>query len=253
MGLESGTYISDLSITNPTGTDYIAQADDHIRLLKSVLQNTFPNITGAMTTTHTQLNQAVVPIGGVIMWTGAPGSLPTGWKLCDGGTYTRTDGGGNITVPDLRNKFVMGCGGSTATPTAAPTIGTTGGATSQATAVSIAAYALTQNDLPNCSFPVTEVAHTHTATSVVTDPGHSHGLALTGFTSGAYNAAYATGSNISTTAAVTGITVATTNATAKTNLTVASGGLGTAHNHTVTQSTINTVPPYYTLAFICKV
>ena len=34
----------------------IAQGDDHIRLLKSTIKNSFPNITGAMTATHTELN-----------------------------------------------------------------------------------------------------------------------------------------------------------------------------------------------------
>lgn len=57
MALETGTYISDLVPTNPVGaTDTKAQGDDHIRLIKSTLQATFPNITGAMTATHTELN-----------------------------------------------------------------------------------------------------------------------------------------------------------------------------------------------------
>jgi hypothetical protein len=42
-GLESGTYIGDLVDTNPTATDVQSQGDDHIRLLKDVLQNTFPD------------------------------------------------------------------------------------------------------------------------------------------------------------------------------------------------------------------
>lgn len=57
MGLESGTYISDLVVTNPVGSsDDINQGDDHIRLLKTVLRNTFPNLTGAMTATQDALN-----------------------------------------------------------------------------------------------------------------------------------------------------------------------------------------------------
>lgn len=56
MGLETGTYISDLVTTNPTPTDFKKQGDDHIRLLKSTLQTTFPNISGAVTPTHTELN-----------------------------------------------------------------------------------------------------------------------------------------------------------------------------------------------------
>lgn len=43
MGLETGTYVSDLNTSNPTSTDVRSQGDDHFRLLKSVLQATFPN------------------------------------------------------------------------------------------------------------------------------------------------------------------------------------------------------------------
>lgn len=43
MSLESATYISELSASNPLAGDNVDQGDDHIRLLKSTLQNTFPN------------------------------------------------------------------------------------------------------------------------------------------------------------------------------------------------------------------
>lgn len=45
MGLESAMYISDLSASNPTSTDLQSQGDDHIRLIKSAVKNTFPNGT----------------------------------------------------------------------------------------------------------------------------------------------------------------------------------------------------------------
>ena len=56
MALESTTYIDGLVITNPTGTDPRSQGDDHIRLVKSTIRSTFPNVAGAMTATHTELN-----------------------------------------------------------------------------------------------------------------------------------------------------------------------------------------------------
>ena len=56
MALESTTYINGLVATNPTGTDPRNQGDDHIRMVKSAVQVTFPNITGAVTPTHTELN-----------------------------------------------------------------------------------------------------------------------------------------------------------------------------------------------------
>jgi hypothetical protein len=55
MSLESGTYISDLVVTNPPGTDPKSQGDDHLRLIKATLKNTFPNVAGAATASHTQL------------------------------------------------------------------------------------------------------------------------------------------------------------------------------------------------------
>ena len=44
----------------------------------------------------------VVPAGGIIMWSGSTGSIPSGWALCDGNNGT----------PDLRNRFVVGAGSS---------------------------------------------------------------------------------------------------------------------------------------------
>lgn len=59
MGLETGTYISDLNAVNPVGaSDPKSQGDDHIRLIKSTILASFPGITGAMTKTHTELNNA---------------------------------------------------------------------------------------------------------------------------------------------------------------------------------------------------
>lgn len=56
MGLETGTYINDLVSTNPTSSDPKSQGDDHLRLLKSTVKATFPNVSGAVTPTHTELN-----------------------------------------------------------------------------------------------------------------------------------------------------------------------------------------------------
>jgi microcystin-dependent protein len=44
----------------------------------------------------------VVPAGGIIMWSGSTGNIPSGWALCDGNNGT----------PNLTNKFVNATGGS---------------------------------------------------------------------------------------------------------------------------------------------
>jgi|TARA_R110000764_G_scaffold51606_1_gene112758 hypothetical protein len=56
MGLETGTYISDLNSSNPVAGDPVNEGDDHLRLVKSTVKATFPSITGAVSATHTELN-----------------------------------------------------------------------------------------------------------------------------------------------------------------------------------------------------
>jgi len=56
MGLETGTYISDLNSSNPVAGDPVNEGDDHIRLIKSTVKATFPSVSGAVTSTHTELN-----------------------------------------------------------------------------------------------------------------------------------------------------------------------------------------------------
>lgn len=45
MSIEVATYIADLQPVNPPSTDPRSQGDDHIRLIKQVLQTTFPSAT----------------------------------------------------------------------------------------------------------------------------------------------------------------------------------------------------------------
>lgn len=45
---------------------------------------------------------ASFPIGAIMYWSQASGALPAGWQVCDG-----TNG-----TPDLRDRFVLGAGGS---------------------------------------------------------------------------------------------------------------------------------------------
>ena len=136
-----------------------------------------------------------IPTGMISLWYGSIGSVPLGWYLCDG-----TNG-----TPDLRDKFVVGAG-------SAYSVAATGGSTDAIV-----------------------VTHNHTATSVVTDPGHAHGAQFqsssTAFTPGGGANNTAPGNTAS---ATTGITVATTNTSA--------GVSGTNAN----------LPPYYALAYVMK-
>jgi hypothetical protein len=118
MPLETATYIDDLVDTNPVGTDAKSQGDDHIKLLKTVLQNQFTALgSAAVTVTAAELNSipslflppSVVDIsdaGATITWNvttapyakitldsnktfAAPAGLTIGWKyliITQGGT-----------------------------------------------------------------------------------------------------------------------------------------------------------------------
>ena len=87
MALETGTHISDLNAANPVSTDGLAQADDHLRLIKSTILASFPNITGAMTATHTILNGLDSRVSAIENGVHASGTTmlfqqstaPTGW------------------------------------------------------------------------------------------------------------------------------------------------------------------------------
>lgn len=54
--VEAVTYISDLNTSYPASGDARSEGDDHIRNVKTAVKNTFPNITGAVTPTQTELN-----------------------------------------------------------------------------------------------------------------------------------------------------------------------------------------------------
>jgi hypothetical protein len=47
---------------------------------------------------------AVMPLGAIMIWSGTDANVPSGWHICDGGTY-----GGKV-APDLRDRFVYGAG-----------------------------------------------------------------------------------------------------------------------------------------------
>jgi hypothetical protein len=57
MPVETATYISQLSATNPLGTDAISEGDNQIRLVKSVLQAQFTSLgAAAVTATAAEVN-----------------------------------------------------------------------------------------------------------------------------------------------------------------------------------------------------
>jgi microcystin-dependent protein len=117
MGLETAEYISGLVTNWPLSTDKRREGDDHLRLLKQVLKNTFPNLNAEVTATPSQLNNLpenltalaaemvkhLVPKRAIMAFSGLESDVPTGWAVCDGRTVQ-----GFGTTPDLRGRFIIG-------------------------------------------------------------------------------------------------------------------------------------------------
>lgn len=56
MTVETATYINGLNASYPASGDQKSEGDNHMRLIKSTLKATFPNISGAVSPTHLELN-----------------------------------------------------------------------------------------------------------------------------------------------------------------------------------------------------
>lgn len=299
MALETASTIDQLVTTNPPDTDPLAETDDHIRLIKSTLKTTFPSLVGATTVTSALLNgipavntrvatlesnrarldipnafaasqyvdgnvdmsgkvyeagHVLLPPGIIAMWAGTVALVPAGWRLCDGTAGT----------PDLRDRFIVGAGGSyapgltggsatasgTTSASGAYSPGSTGAAGVHAHGNTTSAHVLTLSEIPG---------HSHTAT--VTDPGHYHpyGAGFGPVGVGGIGGGSGFGVNSANTdGRFTDISVA---------LSTDGGGLGHAHtigadgdhvhsipsapNHTHTV-TVVTMPPFMALCFIMK-
>ena len=68
MALESATYLNGLVDTNPGATDNVSQGDDHLRLIKSVLKNSFPSVDAAVNAIHTGTSAPSTSISAGLLW-----------------------------------------------------------------------------------------------------------------------------------------------------------------------------------------
>lgn len=100
MGLETATYISDLVPTNPVLGDPVSAGDDHIRLIKQAIKTTFPNITGAMNASHSELNYLVGVTSAIqtqLDTKAAAAHTHTESEIIDGGIFPRVGATESIT------------------------------------------------------------------------------------------------------------------------------------------------------------
>jgi hypothetical protein len=182
-----------------------------------------------------------VPTGGIIIWYGSLGTVPTGWHACDGGTYSKSDGSGSITLPDMRDRFIIG-----ATSTYAQ--GSSGGSAAGATTGASGSLTMTVGAGGDHAHGAATDGHTLSTSEI---PSHTHAEKC-GQGSGGSD----TGWNV------------TSNATpASTTLSTAAAGGGGSHSHGIAASGTHThtttggdhthsisggLPPYLALIWICK-
>jgi microcystin-dependent protein len=144
-----------------TSTNVLIGTYDSLFPIASLPVSIYNGGTGATTAEGARINLGLgtflVPTGSLIMWPSV--TIPTDWKLCNGDAISRTtfatlfsligttfgagDGSTTFNLPNYKNRMPYGAD--------TYAVGATGG-----------------------SANAVLVSHTHTATSVVTDPGHAH-------------------------------------------------------------------------------
>jgi microcystin-dependent protein len=147
LPLETSDNIKGLNPAWPLGSDPKSQGDDHLRLIKAVLQKTFPAgfddkpigdlipefattaevVAGKVAdkTISPETARAIMPTGAVLHFAGAV--APAGWLFCDGSPVLVANAdlrafliaqgnpygvsGADPLLPDLRGEFIRGFDG----------------------------------------------------------------------------------------------------------------------------------------------
>ena len=177
------------------------------------------NISGIITAISFKGN-GVIPVGGIIMWSGAIVNIPTGWALCNGSNGT----------PNLTDRFIVGAGSGYA-------VAATGGADS---------VTLSTSQIPS---------HNHSGiTSTAGD--HRHTVVANNTSDiGLSDANYAIAKiRNSTTPGISNYNLAQSDNTA--DPTLGKTNLAGAHLHNISAEggggSHENRPPYYALAFIMR-
>ena len=88
MSLESGDFLNDLVITNPTASDPVSQGDDQLRLIKKVVKQSFPSVDAAVNAIHTGASAPAVAITEGLMWVDTSGGAGNHLlKFYDGSSF----------------------------------------------------------------------------------------------------------------------------------------------------------------------
>jgi hypothetical protein len=115
-----GILTTEINRVNNYAFNGITQLNADVALKAAIASPTFTGVPAAPTATagtnttqlattafvKTAVDTAIattppgIPTGGIILWSGSVGAIPTGWALCNGSNGT----------PDLRSRFVIGAG-----------------------------------------------------------------------------------------------------------------------------------------------
>jgi hypothetical protein len=257
--LETAFTINQLVASNPADTDSEGLSGAHLRLIKSTILNSFPNVNAAVTATPAILNlptmngsgnglrfNGAVPCGAMFHFPADPGTTIVArggtaagteqYIECDGSSYASSK------FPDLAaSPFVTVSGSNFSVPLLTDTgrflrsrvPGTTTPGTAQANQFAAHTHANTLTD-PGHTHTVTDPGHIH----AITDPQHNHTYgtdnAGTGASPGEASAAASgvNNNNPSTSSSSTGITINShttgiTNVSNTTGITLANVAAGT--------------------------
>jgi hypothetical protein len=223
----SGTGVIVTSqLINPPDGDPLDPTDDILQYSVSV----DPNYGG------------FVPVGGIVMWSGSVGQVPTGWALCNGQTVE------GRTTPNLANRFIKAVTVDPTPVSGGPTIN----ASSSTVSLSTQALALEQRHIPR---------HQHaigTERSFVNIRGGTDGTLYTNVVAQGTGDRWTGAGGGCNFAGVKCAPIISPLGVAGNSLGNSSGGVDGhahaigSHNHTVTSASI-LEPMWYALAFIMRV
>ena len=88
MALETGNYINNLVPANPPAGDPVSQGDDHLRLIKKVVQQSFPSVDQVVNAVHTKATAPATGLTEGLIWIDtSAGAGNHVIKVYDGATF----------------------------------------------------------------------------------------------------------------------------------------------------------------------
>ena len=88
MALETGNYINNLVPANPPAGDPVSQGDDHLRLIKKVVQQSFPSVDQVVNAVHTKATAPATGLTEGLIWIDTSGGAGNHIiKVYDGATF----------------------------------------------------------------------------------------------------------------------------------------------------------------------